>query len=84
MYIALEDRHPPPQPWKKSTLKNDMFLHCNFNILRILGKNRHGLNKKNLENLTKKKPKKKPREPYLYDLVFFLFSKNKALIMTDV
>lgn len=53
MYSALED--PPPQPGKKSTLKHDMFLHCNFNILRILGKNRHGLNKKNLENLTKNK-----------------------------
>lgn len=57
MYSALEDT--PPQPWKKSTLKNDMFLHCNFNILRILGKNRHGLNQKNLENLTKKKKTKK-------------------------
>lgn len=57
MYSALEDT-PPPQPGKKSTLKNDMFLHCNFNILRILGKKRHGLNKKNLENLTKKNPKK--------------------------
>lgn len=54
MYSALEDT-PPPRPGKKSTLKNDMFLHCNFNILRILGKNRHGLNKKNLENLAKKK-----------------------------
>lgn len=81
-------RRPPPQPGKKSTLKLDMFLHCNFNILRILGKNRHGLNKNNLENLTKNKQKQKKqkqtRKRYLYDLVFFLFSKNKALIMTDV
>lgn len=60
MYSALEDP-PPTQPGKKSTLKHDMFLHCNFNILRILGKNRHGLNKKNLENLTKtNKNKNKP------------------------
>lgn len=66
MYSALED--PPPQPGKKSTLKLDMFLHCNFNILRILGKNRHGLNKNNLENLTKNKQKQKNKNKPVNDI----------------
>lgn len=57
MYSALED--PPPQPGKKSTLKHDMFLHCNFNILRILGKNRHGLNKKKSRKPNQKQIKTK-------------------------
>lgn len=72
MYSVLEDFFFI-QFGKKLIFKYDMFLYCNFNILRILGKNRYGLNKKNLENLIKINKNKNKFVNYICMIQFFFF-----------